>query len=68
MIYLSKGGAGADSDHTWIRPCYFKLIFQNVSDNLEIQLGAFLFCCFGANELRCIIYVLLQVSETLKFS
>ena len=20
MIYLSKGGAGADSDHTWIRP------------------------------------------------
>ena len=21
MIYLSKGGAGADSDHTWIRPC-----------------------------------------------
>ena len=22
MIYLSKGGAGADSDHTWIRPCY----------------------------------------------
>ena len=47
---------------------YFKWIFQNVSDNLEIQLDAFLFCCFGANELRCIIYVLLQVSETLKFS
>ena len=22
MIYLSKGGAGADSDHTWIRPCF----------------------------------------------
>ena len=22
MIYLSKGGAGADSDHTWIRPAY----------------------------------------------
>ena len=21
MIYLSKGGAGADSDHMWIRPC-----------------------------------------------
>ena len=21
MIYLSKGGAGADSDHTWIHPC-----------------------------------------------
>ena len=21
MIYRSKGGAGADSDHTWIRPC-----------------------------------------------
>ena len=21
MIYLSKGGAGADSDQTWIRPC-----------------------------------------------
>ena len=22
MIYLSKGGGGgADSDHTWIRPC-----------------------------------------------
>ena len=24
MIYLSKGGAGADSDHTWIRPCTSK--------------------------------------------
>ena len=24
MIYLSKGrGAGADSDHTWIRPCIY---------------------------------------------
>ena len=23
MIYLSKVGAGADSDHTWIRPCPF---------------------------------------------
>ena len=25
---------------------HFKLIFQNVSDNLEIQLGAFLFLLF----------------------
>ena len=24
MIYLSKGGAGADSDHMWIRPCVLK--------------------------------------------
>ena len=27
MIYLSKGGAGADSDHTWIRPCW--MIWNN---------------------------------------
>ena len=26
MIYLSKGGAGADSDHTWIRPCTYQSI------------------------------------------
>ena len=26
MIYLSKGGAGADSDHTWIRPCLLDVV------------------------------------------
>ena len=30
MIYLSKGGAGADSDHTWIRPCEFKYILTGL--------------------------------------
>ena len=34
MIYLSKGGAGADSDHMWIRPCYPKFVLQS---NTEIQ-------------------------------
>ena len=29
MIYLSKGGAGADSDHTWIRPCGITSILKD---------------------------------------
>ena len=35
MIYLSKGGAGADSDHMWIRPwvndLWFKFLEKRVS-------------------------------------
>ena len=31
MMYLSKGGAGADSAHTWIRPCLFRSVSHKFS-------------------------------------
>ena len=39
MIYLSKGGAGADSDHTWIRPCSYHNIIQQIIQNDSTQHG-----------------------------
>ena len=44
MIYLSKGGAGANSDHTWIRPCMKPiyilficvLVFKNYSRSYKM--------------------------------
>ena len=40
MIYLSKGGAGADSDHTWIRPWPMRLLVPSihVQKNLSLLL------------------------------
>ena len=44
MIYLSKGGAGADSDHTWIRPWYTYIILYN--KDMAINQMTMLFCLF----------------------
>ena len=48
MIYLSKGGAGADSDHTWIRPCTNDTITQSTAEQYNVK------CDFSAVNLASV--------------